>query len=238
MTITSREEPAMAIPGPTRQLVDDTTHNQLHASKDRTLTTGPAVDMKLGRAPLERSSDEDKTRSAPMHTSSNLFADACQAELRNNGGAGVGHAGRDHARVRDRLAARWRAHRLDRELATGVAPHTRAGLSVRAQTLVEPPVRAVFGRQLQRVVRDARDGRVSLGARIRPRSSEVLAAADQLDALADRLLAPAPVDARGVAQVRLLLSDGAGPLYYRGATEDLRSAAGRALRYLYPEEQR
>ena len=91
-------------------------------------------------------------------------------------------------------------------------------------------------RQLEREL-DARRSRTSLGAQVRPRSSEVLAAADELDALADRLLAPDLVDARGVAQVRLPLRDGTGPLYYCGATEDLRSAASRVLRHLQPRHQ-
>lgn len=169
---------------------------------------------------------------------SNLIADARYAELLSNARAGVDPAARDRARARDRLAARLRAHRLDRELAGGAVPSTRGGLSVRAKTLVEPRVRAALADQLQRVVRDAKRGPVSLGIRVRPRRSEVLAAADLLEALADRLLAPSAVDARGVAQVQLLLSDGAGPLYYRGASDDVRSAASRALRRLHPGGQR
>jgi hypothetical protein len=63
----------------------------------------------------------------------------------------------------------------------------------------------------------------------------VLAAAQELDALADRLLSPDPVSAQGVAQARLLLTDGTGPLYRRGAAEDLRDALTRALACLDPE---
>jgi hypothetical protein len=37
---------------------------------------------------------------------------------------------------------------------------------------------------------------------------------------------------RGVAQVQLLLSDGCGPLYYRGATDELRARVASALRRL------
>jgi hypothetical protein len=63
----------------------------------------------------------------------------------------------------------------------------------------------------------------------------VLDAAGELDALGDRLLSPDPVAARGVAQVRVLLTDGTGPLYRRGATEDLRAAVTRALASLQPD---
>jgi hypothetical protein len=142
------------------------------------------------------------------------------------------------ARARDRLAARLLAHRLDVALASGVSPNARESLTVRAQKLIEPRVRATLGGQLRRLLRDAMSGRVSLGTKIRPRQSKVLAAADQLDALADRLLSRDAVDARGVAQVRLLLTDGTGPLYHSGATEDLRAVAAGALRHLHPTQRR
>ena len=69
-------------------------------------------------------------------------------------------------RLRDRLTARWRAMRLDSELAAGAAP--------------------------------------------------------------------GPLAARGIAQVRLLLTDGRSPLYFGGTTEDLRTAVSRALADLQP----
>jgi hypothetical protein len=136
------------------------------------------------------------------------------------------------ARVRDRVVAWWRAGSLERELACGVAPESRPALALRAQALVTPTVRAGLARQLQRVVRDAQVGHRSLAAKIPTRSREVVAAAHELDALAVRLLAPGPVSARGVAKVRVLLTDGAGPLYYHGATEELRIIVARALRDL------
>lgn len=64
--------------------------------------------------------------------------------------------------------------------------------------------------------------------------TEVLAAAVQLDELTDALLTPGPLAARGLAQIRLLLTDGTSPLYYRGAPEDLRAAATRAVEALQP----
>ena len=62
-----------------------------------------------------------------------------------------------------------------------------------------------------------------------------LARACELEALADRLQAPDQVAAQGVAQARLLLTDGTGPLYRRGETDDLRAAVARALACLQPE---
>jgi hypothetical protein len=56
----------------------------------------------------------------------------------------------------------------------------------------------------------------------------VFEAADDIDALAQRLASPLPREARGVALVRLLLTDGTGPLYSRRSREDLGAAVRRA----------
>jgi hypothetical protein len=132
------------------------------------------------------------------------------------------------AGLRDWLMARLRADSLDRELARGVAPESCGALTLRARRLIGPAARAALARQLRRVVRDARGGHVWM-SRVPVRRPEVLDAADELDVLADRLAAPGPVDVRGVAQVHLLLTDGTGPLYFRGATEELRARVANAL---------
>jgi hypothetical protein len=58
---------------------------------------------------------------------------------------------------------------------------------------------------------------------------DVQSARGELIALADRLERPGPVRVMGVAQVRLLLGDGSGPLYCRRSGRqllaDLRTAA-------------
>jgi hypothetical protein len=133
------------------------------------------------------------------------------------------------ARLRERLAARWRAGALERELARGAAPDTAAALALRAQTLIGAPVRAALARRVRSLVRDAR-GQPRPGViKVAPRRQAVVAAAPELDRLAARLAAPDPVSPRGVAQVRLLLADGCGPLYFHGSNVDLRWAVTRAL---------
>jgi hypothetical protein len=132
------------------------------------------------------------------------------------------------AGLRDRLIAWLRADALDRELARGVAPESCGALTLRARTLIGPSARAALARQLRRVVSDARGSHVWM-ARVSVRKGSVLEAADELDALADRLSEPGPVDVRGVAETQLLLSDGCGPLYFRGATEELRGRIAHAL---------
>ena len=52
--------------------------------------------------------------------------------------------------------------------------------------------------------------------------------AAELEDLARRLVAPRPAAVRGIAQVRLLLTDGTGPLYSSRTGEDLAAAVRRA----------
>jgi hypothetical protein len=138
------------------------------------------------------------------------------------------------ARPRDRLVARFRAGHLDEELARGVAPEASAPLVLRAQTLIAPSTRAGLAHQIDQILREAVSGYVWVISRVAPRRREVLDAAEELDALARRLVAPGPVSAGGVAQVRLLLSDGCGPLYFHGANDTLRTLVSAALDGLEP----
>jgi hypothetical protein len=62
----------------------------------------------------------------------------------------------------------------------------------------------------------------------------VIAASDDLIRLADALATPGPVAARGVAQARILLTDGTGPLYTMKG--NLRARAASAAAYLSVED--
>jgi hypothetical protein len=137
---------------------------------------------------------------------------------------------------RERVAARLSANRLDTELARGAAP-TRAALALRAQDLGERRTRERLGRSIRRILDDARTDRPPPIARVQAQRSEVLAAAWELDRIAETLLTAGPVAASGVAQVRLMLINGAGPLYSRDAAGGLRAAATRALDALQPAFQ-
>jgi hypothetical protein len=130
-------------------------------------------------------------------------------------------------RLRDRLVARLRAHHLDRRLAAGVAPERSAALSLRAARLIEPAVGAALARRLDVVIAEA-DGRLLPRARVAARRRAVFEAAPELEALARRLADPAPRGVGGVAQARLLLTDGCGPLYSGRADEELGAAVRRA----------
>jgi hypothetical protein len=137
--------------------------------------------------------------------------------------------------LRDRLAARIEAARLDGELARGADPEERPALALRARRLLAPRTRAALGRHLERMLDDALTGEGAVLTRIRPRRGAVLEAADELDAVAQRLREHRPVAAGGVARVRLLLTDGCGPLYLPVAGQTLRTAVEAALDGLEPQ---
>jgi hypothetical protein len=138
------------------------------------------------------------------------------------------------ARLHERIAARWRAHVLDAQLACGVAPEASAALALRAHDLGEPRVRLALARGVQRALDEARSPHPPRPSRVPVFKAEVMAAADQLDELAKRLRGPGFLASRGLAGVRLLLTDGRSPLYLRGTTGELRVTVSRALAALEP----
>jgi hypothetical protein len=93
------------------------------------------------------------------------------------------------------------------------------------------PGRHDLARSLSRIARDQVPA-AAFGARLAAPRPQVDGARAELDRLARRLAAPEPVDPRGVALARDLLSDGAGPLLWRGSGEDLAQRAREALAVL------
>src|SRR3954469_13143041 len=130
-------------------------------------------------------------------------------------------------RLRDRVEARVRTHHLDRQLADGVPPERSAALSLRARRLVDPAFATALARRLHAIVREAVLRRVPR-AQIAVRLAAVEDIAADFDELAPRLVTPRPAAVRGVAQISVLLGDGAGPLYSSRAEEDLGAALRRA----------
>ena len=138
------------------------------------------------------------------------------------------------ARLRERLAARLCASWLDAELARGVPPEARAALALRARTLGETRTRKALARGLRHVLDEARQGSRPRRGQVATLRADVLAAADQLERLIERLLEPGIVADGGCAHVRILLTDGASPLYFDGASHGLEAAAASALAELEP----
>jgi hypothetical protein len=116
-------------------------------------------------------------------------------------------------RTRWALLARWHADTLDRALAAGAGPYAGALITVRAQQLTTARSRRRLAGGLARVRRDAVDELSGFTAVVAPDRHEVAAAAPEIAALERRLRDGERVDAAGVAMLRLLLTDGSGPLY-------------------------
>lgn len=134
------------------------------------------------------------------------------------------------ATSRERLSARARAGSLDRQLAAGTPPETTALLALRAATLVRPKVRHRFARSLQQIMRYAASAGPHRSVVLTPLTCRnILNAAVELNRLTERLVSPCPVSARGVAMVEILLTDGAGPLYYPARASQLPASVGAAM---------
>ena len=118
---------------------------------------------------------------------------------------------------------------MDTKIADGAGRPLDPALARRATALTSPRVREDLARSVRRVIGDAREPANPLRPRAPVAREEVVAASHELRQLASRLLAPMPVTAHGVAKVRLLLSDGSGPLYRRDRPGDLSAAARDAL---------
>ncbi len=62
----------------------------------------------------------------------------------------------------------------------------------------------------------------------------IIASGQEIQAMIEALLGPAPVSVRGPAMVSWLLSDGAGPLYDRRRSDDVAGALREATAQLDP----
>jgi hypothetical protein len=136
--------------------------------------------------------------------------------------------GTPRASLAARMTARIRAGHFDRLLAVGVPAATGSALAVHRARLTSTAERDAVARSLREVLREARAGGVRWSSRIPPHIPNVTAAEDLIDAITLRLHAPQSVSAIGMARLRQILGDGAGPLYHFGHG-DLTGRLGAAL---------
>ena len=127
-----------------------------------------------------------------------------------------------------RLAALLQAGRLDRMLAVGVPAPEGTALAAHETRLTSVAEREAIARSLRQVVHDANNGGTPLCSRVPVHQANITAAEDVIDRITLRLHSPRPVNARGMARLRLLLSNGDGPVYQFGRG-DLEGRLGAAL---------
>ena len=127
-----------------------------------------------------------------------------------------------------RLTARLRAGRLDRLIAVGVTAAAGSALAAHEARLTSMTEREAIARSLRRCVADANGRGVLMSSRVPLHTPNIKGAEDLIDAITLRLHSPRPVSARGMARLRQILADGAGPLY-RFGRGDLSGRLGAAL---------
>jgi hypothetical protein len=141
-----------------------------------------------------------------------------------------------NASLQERMTARVLPDRLDRALAAGTCPEDSAELAVRAAKLISTPFRRQLARSLTRLLDLAAGPPPRLpAAPPLARLHRVAAARFELETLRNRVLLPGPVNARGMALVHNLLTDGSGPLYRAASQDSLAELAIRAAHALDPD---
>lgn len=138
----------------------------------------------------------------------------------------------ERSRACTRLSTHLRSRALDRALAAGVSPDASAALSLRAHTLIGAATRADLARTIRRLIRDARHPLHPLTPHVRLCRRKIIRSARTLEELAERLVNGEPVDARGIAQIRLLLIGDSGALFDYPAANDLEPALREAMQAL------
>jgi hypothetical protein len=132
-----------------------------------------------------------------------------------------------------RLRARLHAPSLDRELASGIAPWRSPLHAARALQLTGDRNRRGLARSLERLVEQTQRPRSQYrGAVVYPCREQVIEALSPLLTVAGRLRSADPVDARGMARLNILLSDGSGPCYVRIRRNALTDALQEILQWL------
>ncbi|HEX3825267.1 MAG TPA: hypothetical protein VHV79_12450 [Mycobacteriales bacterium] len=138
-------------------------------------------------------------------------------------------------RVWTRVRARLFSASLDRQLADGCSPEANRLLAARAAQLVAPSTCRALSRDLEHLIDQARRPPVFTRSPRAPLCRRrILAAEPEVRATLTLLSTPRPTAVRGVAMVRLLVSDGAGPLFNRSCPVDLRALVRQAAAALEP----
>lgn len=118
--------------------------------------------------------------------------------------------------------------RLDERLATGASPSSSPELSRRADQLASLHCRRGIAAGLERVLEAANEPPRGHSASVPVARREILANAGLIQELANDLRQGDRVNARGVAMVERLLTDGGSPLYAACTTAHLEEALRHA----------
>jgi hypothetical protein len=115
-----------------------------------------------------------------------------------------------------RLQARIFAAKFDREIEAGVIPLPGSPLAAHVQRLTSVRERESVARAFRRVAQSNELRPTIADLRVPALSGRVHECRSVIDDITLRLHSPRPVQPKGMARLRILLSDGTGPLYFEG----------------------
>jgi hypothetical protein len=127
-----------------------------------------------------------------------------------------------------RLVAWLRPGHHDRRLSFTATVHAGTPLAFHAERLTSVRERESVARAFRRCIDDAHSGSAFRSVRPEIDAVHVVAAEDIIDDITLRLHSQRPVTALGMAELRLLLAEGGGPLYRYGRG-DLRGRLAAAF---------
>jgi hypothetical protein len=136
----------------------------------------------------------------------------------------------------DRLLARAFGASLDQQLAAGCLPESTRLLAARAQYIVSLPHRTSLARSWDHVLRVASRGPSVRTPAVPLNVPAILAAEPAIRELRERLAAPLPVTARGVAAATVLLTNATSPVYGRPSPDALAALLDAAITELDPAQ--
>jgi hypothetical protein len=130
----------------------------------------------------------------------------------------------------NRIAARLLAAALDQRLAAGAPPEDSALLAARARQLSSAAQRQQLTRGWLAVLDRAARPPVPLSPRMPLRRAAIAGAQGDIRLMLAVVQGRPAIGAQGLALARMLLMDGAGPLYEPGSGADLAAAVRDATR--------
>jgi hypothetical protein len=128
-------------------------------------------------------------------------------------------------RLADRLLARALSASLDRQLAAGTAPESSRLLAARAQEIVSLSHRQSLARSWDHLLRVAHRASTLRTPAVPLNAAAILASEPAIRELVERLIAPLPVPAQGVAAATIPLTDATSPVYGRPSPDALADVA-------------
>jgi hypothetical protein len=138
--------------------------------------------------------------------------------------------------LEDRVIARMLAPWLDRELARGLETSLSEAHAARAQQLTTQRARRALAVSLERLVDRAEKPRHGFVTGVtQPCPEQVREAMPLIASIRSRLRSTEPLNPGGIARLKTLLSDRAGPCYVRSDPDALTRALWDASQSLDPE---